>query len=180
MRFKLIKVAVLIEPRLHFRLFRFLLMSKIDLQSSFMSIWTNLRWNWQICQLIENWEQMGMHCCASISIPRCSDAAYVHQKRKIILHGELCCDMQNSIFAGFYQQDIKLIKVHSVEPPGESLIAFRVQRSAGMSTNDLLRKIGLLCPRILQNLFAFCFFMTVGQQCPMKMENDSSTLSCCQ
>ena len=105
---------------------------------------------------------MGMHCSASISILRCSDAAYVHQKRKIILHEELCCDCKTAFFAGFYQQDIKLIKVHSVEPPGESLIAFRVQRSAGMSTNDLLRKIGQLCPRILQNLFVFSLFMTVG------------------
>ena len=147
-------------------------MSKIDLQSSFMSIWTNLRWNWQICQLIENWEQMWMHCCASISIPRCSDAATQRtsiRKEKLFCTKNFVVMCKTASFACFYQQDIKLIKVHSVEPPGESLIAFRVQRSAGMSTNDLLRKIGLLCPRILQNLFAFSFFMTVGQQCPIIM-----------
>ena len=170
MRFKLIKVAVSIEPRLHFRLCRFLLMSKIDLQSSFMSIWTNLRWNWQICQLIEDWEQMGMHCSASISILRCSDAAAQRtsiRKEKLFCTVNFVVICKTAFFAGFYQQDIKLIKVHSVQPPGESLIAFRVQRSAGMSTNDLLRKIGQLCPRILQNLFAFSFFMTVGQHCPI-------------
>ena len=102
------------------------------------------------------------------------------RKEKLFCTKNFVVMCKTASFACFYQQDIKLIKVHSVEPPGESLIAFRVQRSAGMSTNDLLRKIGLLCPRILQNLFAFSFFMTVGQQCSIKMENNSSTLSCCQ
>ena len=113
-----------------------------------------------------------MHCCASISIPRCSDAATQRtsiRKEKLFCTKNFVVMCKTASFACFYQQDIKLIKVHSVEPPGESLIAFRVQRSAGMSTNDLLRKIGLLCPRILQNLFAFSFFMTVGQQCPIIM-----------
>ena len=91
------------------------------------------------------------------------------RKEKLFCTKNFVVMCKTASFACFYQQDIKLIKVHSVEPPGESLIAFRVQRSAGMSTNDLLRKIGQLCPRILQNLFAFSFFMTVGQQCPIIM-----------